>query len=335
MKSINWKHVAISWFILIATIILSHLNAQWTESKYSESIYPALHQTLSWIFSWTSFSWLLIFLLYFLYKTIVKLIETKGFEVKLFEFQFRMLWVVALFYILWGFNYGRIDLESRLGLKHEESPDTAFISLYKKTVDNLNRLSVANSTAKMSSVESFHVKETMTALGYKHLIEKVSVKPVWPKGLLLRIATAGFYFPYTFEANYDPGLHFLQLPFVKAHEIAHAYGEPEESACNFIAYIVCFTSEDPLINYAGEIALYQYLRHLVPNDIASKGRSHLKTKVIADLDQIKLEMDKYPDILPELRNLIYNAFLQIQGIHEGEKNYSKFVDLLIRWNNKK
>jgi hypothetical protein len=46
-----------------------------------------------------------------------------------------------------------------------------------------------------------------------------------------------------------------------------------------------------------------------------------------DLRAIYNEMDKYPDILPTVRDVVYNNYLKAQGISEGIQNYSRILML--------
>ena len=62
---------------------------------------------------------------------------------------------------------------------------------------------------------------------------KVRGRRLFPKGLLLRISTAGVYIPFTGEGHIDAGLHHLQLPFVMAHEMSHATASGEKGTVIF------------------------------------------------------------------------------------------------------
>jgi hypothetical protein len=162
----------------------------------------------------------------------------------------------------------------------------------------------------------------------------VRARQLWPKGLLLRISTAGVYIPFTGEGNVDAGLHFLQLPFVLAHEMSHAYGFGDEGTCNFLAYLTCTESSDPFLKYVGYLYYWRYVaseyQSIQPKKY-KEFRSTLPPGLIADLTAIQEEMEKYPDIFPGIRDATYNAYLQAQGIHEGMKNYDRVIMLVHAW----
>ena len=57
----------------------------------------------------------------------------------------------------------------------------------------------------------------------------------------------------------------------------------------------------------------------------------LDSNVRRDLIAVMDEMDKYPDILPKVRDAVYNSYLKSHGIKGGIANYSTVVDLVMRW----
>jgi hypothetical protein len=42
-------------------------------------------------------------------------------------------------------------------------------------------------------------------------------------------------------------------------------------------------------------------------------------------------MDKYPDILPDIRNAIYDSYLKTHGVKGGMSSYSAVVRLIFQW----
>lgn len=76
-------------------------------------------------------------------------------------------------------------------------------------------------------------------------------KPVYSSGLLTRLGISGVYSPWTGEPNYNADLPDFQLPFAMAHEMAHQRGVARESEANFVAYLACVNSRDPLVRYSG------------------------------------------------------------------------------------
>lgn len=249
--------------------------------------------------------------------------------------------LVCWFYISWGLNYSRLDIQKKLSLTETPVADSMYGSMLKDASRDLNGLRALiharqiqyKTDANLLKKINEQTRVVFERLGYK-TPEKVVVKKFWPKGLLLRLSTAGFYFPFFAECYYDPGLHPLQLPFVVAHECAHGYGIGDEGTCNFIAYLTCMSIPDTYVQYSAKIAYWKTLKNIGTNKNILK-TDLLNQQVMSDLEQIKSNMDLYPDVFPEVRDWIYNSFLKFQGISEGEENYDRFIDLLYHFDQKR
>lgn len=257
--------------------------------------------------------------------------------------------IVFLFQWLWGFNYGRISIEQHL--KFEPKPltiselrnellaaTTDAASLRKQLregpdtiIAELKLLPDAETAMRNSLIQQ------LGEMGYP-TPGKVRGRSIFPKGTLLRFSTAGVYLPFTGEGHVDAGLHHLQRPFVLAHEMGHAYGFGDEGTCNFLAYLACTRSSDPYLRYIGHLYYWRYVASeylsMAPDDYAVF-KETLPPGLRADVRAIQREMDKYPDILPELRDAAYNTYLQSQGIAEGMKNYDRVVMMVTAWRKKK
>jgi len=116
-----------------------------------------------------------------------------------------------------------------------------------------------------------------------------------------------------------------------AHELAHGYGIGDEGSCNFIAYLTCSTSDDPVLNYTGLLSYWRSVasqyRSIAPEEY-KEARAALPRGIIEHMQRIREEMDKYPDIFPKVRDATYNAYLKTQGVEEGLKSYSRVVLLV-------
>ena len=55
--------------------------------------------------------------------------------------------------------------------------------------------------------------------------------------------------------------------------------------------------------------------------------ANVRTDLIAIMD----EMDMYPDIMPKVRDAVYDTYLKSHGVAGGLSNYSKVVELTIAW----
>jgi len=251
--------------------------------------------------------------------------------------------VIFFFHLLWGFNYAQKPLAQRMDLQPIVVDS---LQLFEATEDVLAKMvrlrsqissndSVAlNHFDYQDSEENIriHLEELMEGIDVP-TIGRVRVRELNPKGILLRISTAGVYIPFVSEGHIDDGLHPLQKPFVLAHEMSHGYGITDEGECNFTAFMTCASSENPEIQYSGYYGLWRYmminLRYISPslyNQIAANLPEGIKKDYIA----VREEMAKYPDILPEVRDFIYDGFLRSQGVRGGIMSYNTVVNLYMR-----
>jgi hypothetical protein len=163
---------------------------------------------------------------------------------------------------------------------------------------------------------------------------KVPLRFINPKGVLLRINTAGFYWPFTGESHVDDGMYPLQWPYVIAHELFHGFGISDEGDCNFLALLACLNAQNDQVIYSGLVGYWRYvasdLRYLIREDYDSYYAA-LPTSFRNDLHEIHKYLEKYPDVMPKFRNLVYNSYLKSQGVEEGMKSYSRVVMLNYAW----
>ena len=162
----------------------------------------------------------------------------------------------------------------------------------------------------------------------------VRVRSLKPRGSLLIWSTAGVYLPFVAEGHIDDGLHPIVKPFTMAHEMTHGYGITEESACNFISFLACVNSDDLFFQYSGWMGYFKYLMAACRKTNSDQFQCFLEILdpgVRSDIQEIYTHHEKYPNILPALRDRIYNSFLKSHGIKEGMVNYSMMIRLAANW----
>jgi len=256
--------------------------------------------------------------------------------------------VVTLFLWMWGFNYGRVPLEEQIQIDPEPLSLQQLKEEYYRITDSLALLrapfgdTVALEESPFSPDDltdtlRIDLERVLAYLDYP-TTGTIKARRLLPRGVLLRLSTSGVYLPWTREGHVDAGLHPLQLPFVLAHEMAHGYGIADEGSCNFLAYLTCYEHPDPFIRYVGCLGYWRYLassfRSLDPEGY-KKAYAAIPRGVIADIQSIYRQMDKYPDILPRFRNAFYDSYLKAQGVKEGIKSYSRILMLVHAWEEKK
>lgn len=242
---------------------------------------------------------------------------------------------------LWGFNYIRQPIEHTLQFVPRPVPSATLkdklIARLPDLIEARNAIPGIDSTAIDVSFlpDDFENKirsSVMQTLSQYDLPARTKVQGRFlPKGTLLRIKTAGVYFPFVGESNIDAGLHPLQYSETLAHEFAHAYGFGDEGTCSFIAYLSLLDAEDPFIRYS---LLLDYWRTLARNYLRYDNKDYqayrltLPPEIVADLNAIAENRLKYPSLFPNARNKIYDSYLKAQGIKEGMQNYNRVIMLV-------
>jgi len=136
--------------------------------------------------------------------------------------------LVTIFLLGWGFNYGRLPVEQGIGFNtYQPTLDELRTRVYDGATELSNlRHKVTSDTAALTAVDlpadlEGAVRPLLAEALLKHDYPapgRPRGRQLKPKGVLLRLSTAGVYWPWAGEGNIDAGLHPLQKPAVMAHE---------------------------------------------------------------------------------------------------------------------
>ncbi len=345
------------WIILGAIALVLNWLFGIFPSFYEVAYFKGVFQILRTVYDFV-LGWIPIPMVYILFLALVQLIyiflKFKGFRrAKTWQTKVKSIVlpilsfvgaVIFFFYFLWGFNYQQKFIADQLQLP-EIGADTT--GLYNESLFFMNKLSALRSTISKDTtplgfdqlpqeMEKEIRKSLETVLSSWDIptIGKVRVRKLYPKGILLRISTAGVYIPFVLEGHIDAGLHPIQYPFVMAHEMSHGYGLADEGTCNFTGVLACMQSSNKMIQYSAVMSLWRYmagnLRRSAPymySDLVRQMDQNVRRDLIAVLD----EMDKYPDIMPKVRDAVYNTYLKSHGVKGGMASYSTVVKLMMQW----
>ena len=69
----------------------------------------------------------------------------------------------------------------------------------------------------------------------------------------------GYTYPYTMEITWNYYCHQLYYPALLAHEASHHQGYYQENEANFIAFLACTNSDDPVVRYSGYYDFLYYI----------------------------------------------------------------------------
>ncbi len=252
----------------------------------------------------------------------------------------------GMFYWLWGYNYAKPNFETTMQLGVDKISTTQLYNdlysvhhelktLRKDLNTNANHLEEDLAVELESKIRN-DLENFLTETGYPRN-GRVRIRKLFPRGSLLRISTAGVYIPFAIEGHIDPGLHPLTWPATMAHEMAHGYGFTDEGTCNFIGYFVCIKSSDTYMRYSGWLMYFRYLysnARRADRDKFKLFMENISEDVYNDLLEIDKYANRYPDIMPKVRNAVYDTYLKSNGVKEGLMSYSRMILLVNAWNKK-
>ena len=252
---------------------------------------------------------------------------------------------VFFFYILWGFNYNRVQIEESLNL--ELAPlDSASIRIETEwAVDKAAAARNAIPEADEAALNSQSIPKNLESIIRRGLTEvlrsmdypapgRVRGRFLWPPFVLMGFGGSGIYIPFVFEGYSSSGLLPVSRPFNMAHEMSHSFGFTDEGTCNFLAWLACEATQVPFIQYSGRLVYWNYIfgefRRAFPKEARQIG-SRLPPGMTADLRAIAENWRKYEGRLSRVSEKVYSRYLKSQGIAEGIKSYNRLILLATAW----
>jgi hypothetical protein len=262
--------------------------------------------------------------------------------------------VTAAFYILWGLNYSQASLPVRLGWQAKApSGDTpsevndelarycrelvaATNKAYREATgtDDLGHASRYGSTRELDLALDRAYERVGSALALDPSFgrSRGPAKAFFPGILMSEIGLAGFYSPWTGEANYNPDMPGCQLPHVMAHEKAHQRGTANEAEANFFGYLTCVYSDDPYVRYAGLLfAQRQLVIELLLRDMP-RGEALVKKRlpgVQRDVNEMKAFWKRFEGRARTVTLAVNDAYLRANRVEGGLRSYSLSARLVV------
>ena len=335
----------IAWpFILAALVFLTvryavH-NSRMVDLYYSTGIYPFIARLFSGLsnlvpFSlWDSF-WMITILL-----LVIGLISVIFRRIKFSWYGLRVLQLMALlytlFYFVWGFNYFRPKIETRIGWEKMKPDEEVFRAILDSNIIHTNSSYTSISSSDYPSIDRMveeSYKKNSSVLGINYPNGSRRPKTMLLSSFFAKSGVSGYFGPFFNEVHLNYYLLPMEYPFVLAHEKAHQFGITNEAEANLAAFVVCSTSGDKRLQYSGNVNLLLYFLSDGANlkDIKDYVRK-IDKRVILDLRfQRKHWQGLRNQTLDDVQTAANNAYLKTNNIEEGVKNYNQVVSLVISY----
>lgn len=339
------RFLLIAWPFFLAVLVFLMIrigvnNAGSVESYYSSGLYPFIARLFSGLSNLLPFSlWDMFWI-----TSILLFIGSLAFhilrKVKFGVYVLRVLQILALvyafFYLVWGFNYFRPKIETRLGWTKPLANDSVFRSVLESIITNTNlsytSLSPSDYPAIDSLIEESYLKNSKELrIGYPNGTRRP--KTMLFSSFFAKSGVSGYFGPFFNEIHLNYYLLPMEYPYVLAHEKAHQFGITSEAEANLAAFVICTTSDDRRLQYSGYVNLLLYfLSDASQFKNVNEYIKKIDKNVILDL---RFQRSHWQGLqnktLDKVQTAANNAYLKTNHIEEGVKNYNQVVGLVISW----
>ncbi len=169
-------------------------------------------------------------------------------------------------------------------------------------------------------------------------------KPLYTSDFFSQQYMCGYYFPFSMEANYNNVMYIMNKPSTICHELAHLRGYIFEDEANFISFLACIQSEDPVFCYSGYLSVLNYLDNDFYKAVGRDREAYLaqpviSAQVIADnvfvtdeeWDRINSKALIDTETVDEVSDTLVDVTLKANGVVDGMISYNRVVRLLLQW----
>ncbi len=167
-------------------------------------------------------------------------------------------------------------------------------------------------------------------------------KPLYTSDFFCQQYMCGYYFPFSMEANYNDVMYIMNLPSTLCHELAHLKGYIFEDEANFISFLACIQSDDPVFRYSGYLSVLYYLdndfykavgkdKDVYYAQSAISKQVHDDNIFVTDEDWERINGKALIDTetVDAVSDTLVDVTLKVNGVQDGMLSYSRVVELLL------
>jgi energy-coupling factor transporter transmembrane protein EcfT len=349
MQKKRWILPLFFLFQIIGLKILSFFP-ELIEKYYSNGLYPYISKFSRNAFGWIPFSFgdflytiLMFWLIYWLYKNWKMPWKCKTIAV----LSFLSLFYFA-FHFLWAFNYYRLPLFQKMSIKKEYS-DAQLLDFTKKVIAKTNEIQFQITKDTAQKIKNPWTQQQIfekSMAGYQTLAREYPFFeyqiPSQKKSLfsypLTYMGFGGYLNPFTNEAQVNDMIPMYNFSSTVCHEMAHQMGYASESEANFIGFLAASKNEDLYFKYSA----YSYaLKYCLSNwDVRNPKmlKQLLKTihpGILKNFKESKEFWQSHETFIETGFKVFYDNYLKINQQEDGLDSYSKFVDLMVNYYDKR
>lgn len=336
--------------------VYAQYHPGWTEQVYSLSLYPGLSAAVAYLPSLLGFAlteWLVIlfilFCLGYIVSSIRKVVKTKkGRSMAVYRGAagaaaiFSMLFFV--FTALCGLNYHRYTFTYYTGYDMAQSSAEELEQLCTSLageMDHVRKQLGEDTDLFTAGPGDFESSAEQSVLAVQTLAAQYPVlerplystpKPVVLSPLMSLAGISGVFVPFTMESNINRDVPYFMYAATMTHELAHQSGFMREDEANFIAYLACTQSDDPMMLYSGlflALDRSMFVLEEVDPDLAVKISAALSPAVRRDRAQYEQFWASHESFITDISRSVIDSYLKANNQAAGVSSYDRMVDLLL------
>ncbi len=343
------------WITLIGLAVAIKLFSFFpaaVERYYSTGIYPGIALVLRAALGWVPFSvgdlvylfaliWLLIRLVRVIRQLAGRQLGRQWWIRGLRKLAAAVLILYVTFNMLWGLNYDRLGVAFQLQLNPQPYTNVELQNLVELIVQRLNQLD-SMSRVQRPELQSKRFVFSAADRAYQSLglqdsrfVYRVrSVKPSLYSYLGNYLGFAGYYNPFSGEAQVNTTIPVFTQPFTSCHEMGHQLGYAQENEANFAGYMATKSSPDPAVRYSVYFDLYQYAAselYLRDSTRLIPLRAQLHHDIRMDYQELVRFNRRYQNPLEPLIQKLYGRYLRANNQPQGIMTYDEVTGLVMAY----
>ncbi len=335
--------------VILTAIWLAGNHPALVEKWYARKLYMGISKISHGLLGWLPFSLgdvLYLCLIIYLICSLVQFVRCIAGKqlykagTKLLRFVIGLQIFIAAFYLMWGINYSRPTAAEILNL-----PDSSYTLNELQAVTRLLIDSTNKHRAMLASVNT-QPGNTLIYRTAKNAIQSLAplhpalqsfypaAKPALFTLLTNYMGTAGYFNPFTGEAQVNYAMPILNRPITACHEMAHQMGFAREDEANFIGFLAGSRSADKLLQYSAYyLAMDEFMRQVYRRDTVmfKQLKMHLSAPVKHDIKAEQLYWQGYQNQVGYITGLFYDQYLKANKQPEGLRSYNRMINLTIAY----
>ena len=240
-----------------------------------------------------------------------------------------------LFLAVWGLNYRRVPLDSRVPFDHEAVSQAGARALARRAVSEVNTL---YTSAHAKGWGEAHEIDRSLERGFSRAARALGVGRVprvgRPKTTVLdlyfrRAGVAGMTDPWFLETLVASDLLPFERPAVIAHEWSHLAGLNDEGEASFLGWLATLSGGEPA-SYSGWLFMYgQVGASLGPRDreqTAALLQDGPRRDLAAIADRVRRQVSP---AVSDAGWRVYDRYLKANQVEAGTASYAEVVRLAL------